>query len=182
MSWKPLQPIKAPKGEPSPVTVTINRADGRFARRMVITVRPELLQGADWCKGGAYVGVAVGLAEHAGRYRLQPGGPWKFRKASGRTVALSLAVPAPAWSPKDGCRQVPCPYQVEADALVLTLPDWGAPAPKVVPRNDYANQVRPQTHNATAKAAQQVQPYVGISERVPDPAKAIQVANGGRVR
>ena len=160
MSWVELLPDAALKPGTPAVSVTVNKADGRFKQRMVLTIRTAAVEGAErWCKPGAPVRIERGVGDKAGSYRLSSAGPWKFRNSAGHIKAISISLPAPPGAPGDGCKQTPVRFSHDgAGILEFALPDWGQ------------------------RAAKAKQPYVGISERVPDPAAMIQAANGTRVR
>ncbi len=168
MSWVELLPDVELKPGTSPVSITINKLSGRFRQRMILTIRVRVLDTvSEWCQPGAPVEVQRGVGDDAGSYRLRPVGPWRFRKSAGHIKAVSISLPSPPGAPNDGCKQTPVVFTVEREQLQFVLPAWGAQAAKV---GNPASSVVPRA------------PYAGISERVPDPAKAIQAANGHRVR
>ena len=170
MSWEELLPDVALKPGTSPVSVTINKLSGRFKQRMILTIRVKALDSiSTWCKPGAPVEVQVGVGSDAGGYRLRPVGPWKFRNSAGHIKAVSISLPAPRGAPGGGCKQTPVVFHVDRDQLQFALPAWGltAPTPKA---------------SVAAPPPAERRPHLGICERVPDPAKAIQAANGARVR
>ena len=175
MSWVELLPDTPGKSGTAPVSITINKETGRFRQRMILTIRVKALDNvADWCKPGASVAVQRGTGSDAGSFRLRPAGPWRFRNSAGHIKAVSISLPAPPGAPNDGCKQTPVGFLFVEDQLQFTLPPWGVAAargatpaaPKPTP---------PLPPEAPAR-------YVGISQRIADPAQALQLAHGGRVR
>lgn len=179
MSWDILLPDRPNKNAVSPVTVTISKTGGRFEPRMLLTVRTEAAGAPPWVKPGVAVTVERGAGQHEGCYRITPNGPWRLGRSAGRTASVTIKLPVPSGAPKDGCSQLGAVFVFADGRLDIELPKWGADA-KATPRRDYPPASR--QGQDFANVAAQAQPYVGISARVPDPAKAIQAQNGGRVR
>ena len=184
MSWVPLHPEAAPKGATPAVTLTVSTRKGpnRLRQRMTLTIRSRMIEGlGDWCAPGGQLCVARGAGEHDGMLRLGAGGVWRFTKPSGAIRAASVILPPPAGAPEEGCRQVPVAFRHGPDWIEVTLPDWARAGPRSVegPQRQ-ADDTRP-SGGLRAPSPGRGR-YVGISERVPDPAKTIQAADGGRVR
>lgn len=168
MSWSPVLPPNAAKHTPGAVTLVLGRPSNARWQRMILTLRiAQMACDWPWCRPGRSVNVEAGAGEDAGHLRITANGPWTFRKASGRVINVSLHLPAPPNAAGLLRVRATIEHRIVGEAIIVALPDWargGAAAPPSDPK------------------APPPQRYIGISQRVPDPAKAIQQANGARVR
>lgn len=172
MSWSPMKPpfARTPgAGRPMAVSVTVHKADAKTGKFMLFVVRPDLFEGGlVWWKVGAAVSVESGAGEHAGMVRVRPDGDWKITGQGTRKGVIPIVrLPIPPDAPREGCRMLPVEFDHGDNWLEITLPAWAKPA-AVTPKLITTAQARPA--------------YVGVSERVPDPATTLQAARGGRVR
>ena len=172
----------------TPVTATVNPVGGRARQRLALAVRPHLIEGLSWWKPGAAVAVQRGAGEHAGMLRVTPGGKHRLRvmggrrKAAGQSpAAVLLTLTELPGMPAKGQKPVALEFDYGDDWLEVTLPEWAraAAGASVTPRGASAPAAEPAL---SAEPAPAKQPYVPITQRVPDPALTRGRQTGSVVR
>ncbi|MGI4945588.1 MAG: hypothetical protein ACRYHQ_34335 [Janthinobacterium lividum] len=110
---------------------------GSTALFLSVLVRPDRFPSApSWCQAGESVSIAVGEAEHAGQFRITPGGPFRITRQGSRSqgkAPLNVRIPldglphgvAPERRPQERAE-----HQVNDNGLLITLPVWGRPPPQ----------------------------------------------------
>lgn len=140
MTWKPAKPYEGRPKEArriaSAVTVAVVRGTGPGSMVLFLSVlvRPDRLTGGlPWWRVGQDVAIVVGEAEHAGKLRITPGGPFKITRQGSRLQdAAPAGIRVPIWELPAGIESVrrpqePAMHQVGDGMLILTLPAWGQP-------------------------------------------------------
>jgi hypothetical protein len=151
MTWEALSSARAADG--AAVLIT-SSAGSRMPPLLSITLRLDRLPAVPFKVGGS-AQVLFGRGEHTGRLRIVPGAGSKFlalgRGNARRALSLRGRLPAgikPAKRGPDAAR-----HEVLADGgIEIRLPEWATPAEPPKP------------------------PYVGVTQRVPDPAAPLRGA------
>lgn len=156
MSWEALgAPRLAAAGA---VIISSSAGEGRLPPLLTVTLRLGRLPGLGFAALDGTCQVLFGRGEHAGRMRLTAGTGSRFfvpgRRGDGSTLSLRVALPAGLKPGKRGPE--PVEHLVVDGALELRLPAWATPADRV-------------TAPAPLRSG-----YVGVSERVPDPAASLR--------
>ena len=155
MAWKDVIPARqcgaAGRGSTPQVTVS-RRAEKSGRPRLNIGLTGPLLVQPGWKKGGT---VAVQHDAEGGRLRLAAPGPWYLsgkKQEDLKGASLSITFDDVAVH-----RAQVAAHTIEDGALIVTLPDWAAPARKGV------------TPAAEAPVAPRAKPPFSMSDSIPDP-------------
>lgn len=159
MTWARIEPFSAAASRAQPVTISTSGGPGERRNRptMTITVRRDQLPGLTILQRGTGCQALLGTGENAGQIRLHAGGDFTAKAPTGKkTVAdtVSIRIPMPAGIEAMKRTPVAVEHDYQASWLVLTLPQWGQPAPAAPART----------------------PHKSIMDRVPDPAAPLRGA------
>lgn len=166
MSWTPIKPPNMSSNITQRQAVLLSGTTIVAGRtpRLCLTIRPHLLEGCDWLQPGAMYEVLSGGGEHAGMMRVAKtlqGGFVARRIALAKERTVSFLVPWPNGAVPSKQKPQPIEFDYGDGWLEVTLPEW-------------ARRAEPGTAEP-----RRTQPFVGIADRVADPAAANRVARKG---
>lgn len=131
MSWSEIVLVARKHNGVKLAAITVAASDGvkRVARRIVIALRPEQIDNLPWLTPGGGVKLLLGHGEHAGKLRLEPGGPAKLVKSTrGATVmimspdlATRLRLPPGRLPPEE------VGFDFHDTWIEIDLPKWAVP-------------------------------------------------------
>jgi hypothetical protein len=153
MGWEPIASKRLTADHA--VTAATSAGKGKLPPLLTITMRFPKLPPLPFLSETGTCDVLVGTGEHAGALRLVPGeGTVLFTPGKRTDVSASLRIRAPAGIAPAKRAPERVDYTTGENMLEIRLPAWGRPVPP-------------------ARA-----PYVGVSDRVPDPAAANRARAG----
>lgn len=151
MAWEPIQPKRVAADHA--VTVCTSAGKGRLPPLLTITMRFGKLPPLPFLSDAGTCDVLVGTGEHAGLLRLVPGeGSVLFTPGKKTAASASLRMRAPQGIPPVQRAPERVDYTAGESFLEIRLPAWAVPPAKAPAR------------------------YVGVTERVPDPAAPLRSA------
>lgn len=154
MTWEPLTPKR--NDALHPVTMACSLGGARLPPLITITLRFALLPPIPFLTDRGTCDVFFGRDEHAGLLRLSAGDTSVFFTPGKKTSASgSLRIRAPDGVQTGRHAPEPVEFTTGADFVEIKLPAWATP-----PKKRAAEPAR----------------YVGVSERVPDPAASLRGA------
>ena len=136
MTWKTLPPPRLDGSliAQAPITVSAGRTkNGQSAqsarRRLYVTLRPHLLPpAAQWAESSAQVTVQLGEGDHAGLLRVARGGDHRVGQSGGKFKMPVLSVMTDDLAVPSVCPQTVVKFTADADAIIITLPQWAGGA------------------------------------------------------